>query len=134
MAKKYVVEVKFTENDGRETYQYSAETLETAIEVLNHFASIYADSGSASFREGDMHSVSIMTVEEFTATHEYEDSMPAEDCGFGETGVVYGEVALTEMRNAESSDPLLEAVFNAKTMEQGIAALQMRAAVNELSK
>lgn len=83
MAAKYVVIVKSVEHGEVEETAFSAETLGTAVDVVDSHVHVLASQSYPTFREGELLSVAIMTVDEFSATYpDREIDIAAEDCGY----------------------------------------------------
>lgn len=84
---KFVVTINFEESGKSCAFNYSARTLEVAVEVLNQFVHTYASQSSPTFREGQLHHIAMMTANEWMIQYPsdpIEELDAAEDCGFGE--------------------------------------------------
>lgn len=84
---RYVIIVKYVDvanqGIGTETFVWTADTLEVAVEVASEYVHENASQSHATFREGELLSVAMMTADEYA--EQYEDgpiSMRAEDAGY----------------------------------------------------
>ena len=83
MADKYVVIVKSVEHGKVDETAFSAETLGIAVDVMESHVHVLASQSYPTFREGELLSVSMMTIEEFLANYpDRETDIAAEDCGY----------------------------------------------------